>query len=66
MSDPEEFLKQIAPGIAYARERWEDADTQLQLSDLFDLTEAIKQQGLDGANEKAAQIEAARPYLRRR
>jgi hypothetical protein len=60
-----EFMRIVSAGMEYARQRWSNADEGLVLKDAFELGSALDAQGLDGANHKAAELEAERQGLRR-
>lgn len=63
--ETEAFLARARAGHEYALQRWENAEQQLVLRDVYEIGDALFRQGLDGANEAAAELEAARPSLRR-
>ncbi|MFD4957158.1 hypothetical protein [Microbacterium sp. NPDC058389] len=61
-----EFARRVEAGITFAQNRWSNADDELQLHHVLELGAALNEQGVDGANEKAAEIESTHPDLKRR
>lgn len=60
------FITRALAGFDYARDRWANADDHLVLRHAAEIGYALDEQGLDGANEKAAEIETRIPSLRRK